>query len=51
MSRSRFRAAARTVVHLCGDLARFAVAVVRSHGHLAAENLFLKKQLALLNDR
>ena len=51
MSRSRFRAAARTVVHLCGDLARFAVAVVRSHGHLAAESLFLKKQLALYVER
>jgi len=38
MSRSRSRAAAHTVVRLCGDLARFAAAVVRSHAHLAAEN-------------
>jgi hypothetical protein len=51
MSRSRSRAAARTVVRLCGDLARFAAAVVRSHAHLAAENLFLKKQLALYVER
>src|SRR5262249_48269306 len=51
MSRSRARAAARTVVRLCGDLASFAAAAVRSHGHLAAENLFLKKQLALYVER
>jgi len=51
MSRFRSRAAARTVVRLCGDLARFAAAVVRSHTHLAAENLFLKKQLAFYVER
>ena len=51
MSRFRSRAAARTVVRLCGDLARFAASVLRSQAHLAAENLFLKKQLALYVER
>jgi hypothetical protein len=51
MSRFRSRAAARTVVRLGGDLARFAASGVRSHAHLAAENLFLKKQLALYVER
>jgi len=51
MSRSRSRDAIRIVVRLCGDLARFAAAAVRSHAHLAAENLFLKKQLALYVER
>jgi hypothetical protein len=38
-------------LHLCGDVARFVSAAVRSHTHLAAENLFLRKQLALYVER
>jgi hypothetical protein len=51
MSRSRSRATATTVLRLYGDVARFVSAAVRSHTHLAAENLFLRKQLALYVER
>src|SRR5262249_47670715 len=51
MSRSRFRAVAGTLVRLCSDVARFVAAAVRSHAQLAAENLFLRKQLALYVER
>lgn len=51
MSRSRSRAAARTVLRIIGDLGRFASTAVRSHAQLAAENLFLRKQLALYVER
>ena len=51
MSRSRSRAVARTVLGLCGDIARFAATAARSRAHLAAENLFLRKQLALYVER
>jgi hypothetical protein len=37
----------RTVLRIAGDLVRFVAAVVGSHARLAAENLFLRKQLAL----
>ena len=33
------------------DLVRLAVLAARSHGALAAENLFLRKQLALFQER
>src|SRR4051812_42535789 len=44
-------AVARTVLPLCGDIARFVAAAARSRPPLAAENLFLKKQLALYVER
>lgn len=47
MSLPRLRDTAATVLRLCGDVARFGSAAVRSHAHFAAENLFLRKQLAL----
>jgi len=37
--------------HLFADFARLATLLRRSHGALAAENLFLRKQLALLQER
>ena len=51
MSRSRFRAAARTILRILGDVPRFASTAMRSHAQLAAENLFLRKQLALYVER
>jgi transposase InsO family protein len=51
MSQSRVGSAVRTVVRIGYDLLRFASTVVRSHAHLAAENLFLRKQLALYVER
>ena len=51
MSQSRSRAAARTVLRIIGDVVRLASAVMRSHAQLAAENLFLRKQLALYVER
>jgi hypothetical protein len=51
MARSRSRTAARTILRLIGDLARFVSRAGRSHAQLAAENLFLRKQLALYMER
>jgi len=51
MAQSRVRIAAQTIVGLFGDLARFLSATVRSHAQLSAENLFLRKQLALYVER
>jgi putative transposase len=51
MALSRSRTAAGTILRLVGDVARFVSAAVRSHGQLAAENLFLRKQLALHMER
>jgi putative transposase len=51
MSRCRSRAVARTILGVISDVARFASMAVRSHAQLAAENLFLTKQLALYLDR
>jgi transposase InsO family protein len=51
MSRSRFRAAAHTILRIFGDVSRFASTAVRSHAQLAAENVFLRKQLALYVER
>ena len=50
MSQSRVGSVVRTVVRIGYDLLRLAT-VVRSHAHLAAENLFLRKQLALYVER
>jgi hypothetical protein len=39
------------VRHLLADFARLATLLCRSQGALAAENLFLRKQLALFQER
>ena len=41
----------RTVQRIAGDLLRLVAAAARSHVQLAAENLFLRKQLALYLER
>src|SRR2546428_11402443 len=51
MAQSRSRAAVRTVLCIAGDLLRLVSATVRSQSQLAAENLFLRKQLALYVER
>jgi transposase InsO family protein len=51
MSQSRVGSAVRTVVRIGYDVLRFASTVIRSHANLAAENLFLRKQLALYVER
>jgi transposase InsO family protein len=51
MAHSRSRAALRTVPRIAGDLLRLISAAGRSHAALAAENLFLRKQLALYVER
>jgi putative transposase len=51
MAQSRCRAAVRTVLRIACDLLRLLSAAVRSHAQLAAENLFLRKQLALYVER
>jgi hypothetical protein len=51
MTQSRSRAAVRTVLRIAGDVLRLVSIAVRSHTQLAAENLFLRKQLALYVER
>src|SRR6266851_1553077 len=51
MARSRSRAALRTLLRLAGDLLRLVSAAGRPHAQLVAENLFLRKQLALYVER
>jgi hypothetical protein len=51
MAESRSRAALRTVLRIVCDLLRLVAASGRSHAQLAAENLFLKKQLSLYVER
>ena len=41
----------RTLTLVVGDLVRLASLAARSHSALAAENLFLRKQLALFQER
>ena len=41
----------RTAAAVLLDLCQFALLAVRSHRTLAAENLFLRKQLALFQER
>jgi transposase InsO family protein len=48
---SAFAHAAFVIRHLVADFARLASSWCRSHGALAAENLFLRKQLALFQER
>jgi len=42
---------AQATIKLLGDLAIFVWLVLRPHGGLAAENLFLRKQLAMFQER
>jgi putative transposase len=51
MASSRILAALLTFQQVAGDLLRLLAAIVRSHGQLATENLFLRKQLALSVER
>jgi len=41
----------RTIIQLLSDLATFVWLNIRPHGALAAENLFLRKQLAMYRER
>jgi hypothetical protein len=41
----------RNVLRIAGDLVRFVPATARSPAQLAAENLFLRKQVALYIER
>lgn len=49
--RSFFSTACRTTVRLLADALRFLSLVLRSRTHLPPENLFLRKQLALYQER
>ena len=51
MPPSRSRVAVRTILRLVGDLVRLVAGAVRSRTQLSAENLFLRKQLALYIER
>src|SRR5262245_57934858 len=51
MPQSRIHLAVRTVLRLVGDLVRLVVGAARSQAQLSAENLFLRKQLALYVER
>ena len=51
MAKSRSGAALRTILRIACDLLRLVSAAGRSHAQLAAENLFLRKQLALYVER
>jgi hypothetical protein len=51
MAQSRRRVALRTLLRVGGDLLRLVLAAGRSHAELAAENLFLRKQLGLYVER
>ncbi len=51
MSESVLRVAVRTVLTVLIDVGRLGLLALRSRAHLAAENLFLRKQLALYLER
>jgi len=51
MSQSRVRTTARSVLRVARDLLTLVLAAARPHAQLAAENLFLRKQLALYMER
>ena len=51
MAESRSRSALRTVLRIACDLVRLVSAAGRSRAQLSAENLFLRKQLALYVER
>jgi len=51
MSESALRVAVRTVLTVLVDVGRLGSLALRSRAHMAAENLFLRKQLALYLER
>src|SRR5262245_40107550 len=51
MTPSRSRVCVRTIRRVAADVLRFVSSMLRSHAQLAAENLFLRKQLALYLER
>jgi hypothetical protein len=51
MPPSRFRVAVRTILRLGDDFLQLVSGAVRSRAQLSAENLFLRKQLALYMER
>src|SRR5229473_3530635 len=51
MIQPRFRSLIRTVLKVVADVVRLTSLAACSHAHLAAENLFLRKQLALYLER
>jgi hypothetical protein len=51
MTQSRSRAFVRMIRCVAADVLRLASSMVRSHAQLAAENLFLRKQLSLYLER
>ena len=51
MTESCSRLDVRTIARVAGDIFRFVSSMVRPHVQLAAENLFLRKQLALYLER
>ena len=51
MTESSSRLDVRTIARVAGDILRLVSAMVRPHVQLAAENLFLRKQLALYLER
>jgi hypothetical protein len=51
MARTRDRLSVPTLLRVLSDVARFVGALCRPRAALAAENLFLKKQLALYIER
>ena len=51
MSQSRSHVVVRTCLRVPADVLRFGSSLWRSHAQLAAENLFLRKQLALYLER
>src|SRR5438132_5862416 len=51
MIQPRFRGLIRTVLKVVADVVRLTSLAACSHAHLEAENLFLRKQLALYLER
>jgi hypothetical protein len=51
MAQSRSRLDVGTIVHFVGDILQFALSILQPRAQLAAENLFLRKQLALYLER
>ena len=51
MPLSRVRVAVGNILRFVGDLLRFVAGTLRSRAQLSAENLFLRKQLALYMER
>jgi putative transposase len=51
MTQSCCRLDVRTILRVAGDVVRFVSSTLRPYAQLAAENLFLRKQLALYLER